>query len=96
MQAGDRVRWRANVDDVAAGDVGTVAHVSPFGYVRVAWDDGNVGTFAPVTAAERLERLEGVAALPRHDWLDADICGACGVDWSSDRQDEPCPGAGER
>lgn len=95
LNVGDRVRWRALPDQLLSVDLGTVELVSSAGYVRVAWDDGVRGTFAPVTAASRLERLEGDAALPLHDWTDSDICSRCAASWSADRDLEPCRGGGQ-
>lgn len=88
MTPGDRVRF---VDPVYGDELGTVEHVSPAGYVRVVWDsDGTVGNFSPVLAAESLLVLTGDAALPRHAWNDADICGRCKVSYTADREAEPC------
>lgn len=51
---------------------GTVARVSPAGYVMVRWDHDNVACldehFSPRCAAENLRLVTGDDALPRHDW----------------------------
>jgi hypothetical protein len=56
---------------------GTIAGVSPEGYVRVTWDHENVSgfptTYSKLAAERHLRYVVGDDALPRHKWPALDV-----------------------
>lgn len=82
MTAGDRVWLNEDIEQHNRIVVGTIEKISPIGYVRVAWDQGQtypVSHFSPLRAACELKIVTGRDALPRHDW-----------DCQKDQPDPPC------
>ena len=82
MDVGDRVWLNEDIEQYNRIVVGTIAKVSPAGYVRVTWDQGAIypaSDFSPLTAVRELKIVVGIDALPRHNW-----------DCEKDQVDPPC------
>ncbi len=77
---------------------GTVAKISPSGYVYVALDSGYRLAYTPATAHKRLRKCQpGPDSLSRHDW-DCSIpgkahCAYCGAAQTDANEFDPCDAA---
>lgn len=97
----DRVRRIGfeNYTDVL-GTVGTVTVKSPFGYIKVRWDNGIEDRYPPMLVSERIEKVMGDDALPRHTWdlddeTDNPPCLVCRVIQTEDNELGACRGVNE-
>ena len=82
ITVGARVWLNEDIEQHNRIVVGTVARISPAGYVIVAWDEPNTYStshFSPLIAPQALKVVVGRDALPRHDW-----------DCQKDQADPPC------
>jgi hypothetical protein len=93
-----RVRRNESFDDYADifGMVGTVISRSPFGYVKVLWDNGMEDRYSPMLVHERIREVTGDDALPRHSWdLDVEFdppCLNCKIIQTDENELGPCRG----
>jgi hypothetical protein len=99
MRNGDRVKLSLQGFEESCFNSrirGTAIRVSPFGYVRVQWDDGSFSSHSPFRAGSILLVVEGEDAMPRHKWTafnDDGPCAVCGTPQSDENYSDACSGA---